>query len=29
MGIIISFLLGGFLGTVLMAIMVSAKDDLD
>ena len=29
MGIILSFLLGGFLGSVLMAIMVSARDDED
>lgn len=29
MGIVVSFLLGAFLGTVLMAIMVSARDDED
>ena len=29
MGIILSFLLGGFLGSVLMAIMISARDDED
>lgn len=29
MGIVVSFLLGGFLGSVLMAIMVSARDDED
>ena len=29
MGIVVSFLLGAFLGTVLMALMVSARDDED
>lgn len=29
MGIVVSFLLGAFLGTVLMALMISARDDED